>query len=96
MTKTKTAALRCQRCKGNAYVDKVTIQGTRFDIACLHCGQRVSANAKTNAFARALYRDMNLAELSSPGGDLRTRYLAKMNSIENLNARLRARKAMGI
>lgn len=46
----------CKRCNGNVYVDKTTIQGTRFDVACLMCGWRNFCDAKTNKFAEKLYK----------------------------------------
>jgi DNA-directed RNA polymerase subunit RPC12/RpoP len=58
----------CKRCQGNMYVDRVTAEGTRFDIACLQCGYRVFANAKTNSLAKLLYRQHHLGDTTLADG----------------------------
>jgi hypothetical protein len=49
----------CKACRGNIYVDKTTVEGTRFDLACLLCGWRKSVDAKTNPLAKVLYQELN-------------------------------------
>jgi len=80
---------RCARCGGNAYLDKALVQGTRFDIACIHCGQRKIVNAKTSKNAAIIFNYYKLNELTPVGGDLHRKYLAKVASIKSLNDRLR-------
>jgi hypothetical protein len=48
--------MRCKTCNGNMYVDKTTVEGTRFDIACLMCGRRKFVDAKTNAFGKKVFK----------------------------------------
>jgi hypothetical protein len=48
----------CKTCNGNIYVDKTTVSGTKFDLACLMCGWRTTADAKTNALAAKLFKQM--------------------------------------
>jgi hypothetical protein len=50
----------CKNCGGNVYVDKTTVQGTKFDLACLLCGWRKSVDAKTNALAKVLYKQISV------------------------------------
>lgn len=48
----------CSTCKGNVYVDKTSVSGTAFDLACLHCGRRWHMDAKTSDLAGKIYKDM--------------------------------------
>lgn len=52
----------CKNCRGNIYLDKTTVRGTEFDLACLLCGWRKSVDAKTNALARELFKKLNSAQ----------------------------------
>lgn len=86
--------MNCKTCGGNIYVDKVTVQGTRFELACLHCGRRRDADAKTNTFAKSLYRGMNLIDFAGADVDVRTMFLRKMEDIRNRNAHIRAQRVV--
>lgn len=85
--------MHCKVCGGNVYVDKVSVQGTRFELACLQCGRRLDADAKTNSFAKYLYRTLRLVETSGANVDVRIMFLRKMEDIQHRNAHIRAMKA---
>ena len=80
--------MRCSRCSGNVYVDKVTVEGTRFDIACIMCGERKFLDAKTSKFAAKLYKKYSLDLEHTSVFSLHELWLFRQQAIYELNKRL--------
>jgi hypothetical protein len=46
--------MKCQRCNGRVFVDRVFSQKLHMELFCILCGKRWMINKETNAFGRWL------------------------------------------
>lgn len=46
--------MRCQKCQGRVFVDRVFSQKLHMELFCIMCGKRWMVNKDTNAFGRWL------------------------------------------
>lgn len=46
--------MKCQRCRGRVFVDRVFSQKLHVELFCILCGRRWMINKDTNAFGRWL------------------------------------------
>jgi len=46
----------CKNCGGNVFPDKTTVQGQKFDLACLLCGWRKTVDASANPLAAEILK----------------------------------------
>ena len=46
--------MKCQRCKGRVFIDRVFSQKLHIELFCILCGKRWMINKELNAFAKWL------------------------------------------
>lgn len=64
--KTYFAMMKCQKCSGRVFVDRVFSQKLHTELFCLLCGKRWMVNKETSAFGKWLEKtDTDYAKNSS-------------------------------